>query len=504
MSLVDKITDHISSDAYEEFLASIKTEADALVSNMDSAEDNLLSDESLNEWFSKPENQRLLTRLVQDVSKVIKDYSDYGCPGHDKRHLVKDLAAAYDFLQEEQIDDVRQMFLIPSLLHDAGRLIEEKFTGTSKGGVIGKDHAYLSYFLTKNLLEPYAKRIPQKIVDHMLYALIVHQKGTGKTFMAQAVQRADREQLVGVEAIARMFAFDTGQNSLFINQTKNDDVKWDLPLPGTDDDTHLFPHIEFYMRNLFPNIGSKGSERAEQLKAETAAFLLLSTPEDLHIQTFAPEMQEYEDIKFPDLSDVYHEKAKPQEQKTSRFPLLSRLYRIVTSLRQPLPNEMNTNHQENATPQSFGKFKGILAPETWEQAKILANQYKSRYDPSTYSDANVKMLLLEFIGSKGTYLSNDIRRNIISQIDTISDYEKRMLHLGLSFSRDLQKTHDLKDQAILEKFAQTRDWKGQLAKSALDIGFDSPNIKWAVRMRHKLDDAILRLRTASFPSLNLR
>jgi hypothetical protein len=109
--------------------------------------------------------------------------------------------------------------------------------------------------------------------------------------MAQYVQRADREQLVGYEALHRFLSFDVGFYGLQVTGEQDLSLNTKLPLPGTAEDKHLFVHAEFYMRNLFPNRGQRADEHTDVGKIQTGKFLWLAATQSMREQIFYPELQ---------------------------------------------------------------------------------------------------------------------------------------------------------------------------------------------------------------------
>lgn len=255
----------------------------------------------ISEWLSGPEGSRAIERIADRVLAFLSTSIGHGHPGHDTRHvLYKDPIAGLRFALEEDLSPCRQLFIIPSLLHDIGRLYEAELFSKPQSGALGVDHAALGFLVTHHLLgddlrtdgeDPELSLALANLRNEILNAVLDHQTGHSRTsFFAQAVQRADREQLVGYEMLHRSFSFDLGFHGLRIRGSKMPERSHTLPLPGHAADDHLFHHIEFYMRNLTPNIGREGERHIDKGKVESGRFLWLASSPEMRAQIFAPEM----------------------------------------------------------------------------------------------------------------------------------------------------------------------------------------------------------------------
>jgi hypothetical protein len=255
----------------------------------------------VSDWLCGPEGSRKVERIADRVIAFLSNSIGHGHPGHDKRHvLYKDPISGLRFALEEDLSPCRQLFIIPSLLHDIGRLYEPELFPKPQSGVLGGDHAALGFLVTHHLLgddlrsegeAPELSLALANLRNELLNAVLDHQTGHSRTsFFAQAVQRADREQLVGYEMLHRSFGFDLGFYGLRIRGSKIPERSHTLPLPGRADDDLLFHHIEFYMRNLFSNIGREAERHTDKGKVESGRFLWLAASPEMRSQIFAPEM----------------------------------------------------------------------------------------------------------------------------------------------------------------------------------------------------------------------
>ena len=109
-------------------------------------------------------------------------------------------------------------------------------------------------------------------------------------FFCQAVQRGDREQLVGPEVLHRFIACNVAFRVMSFDIPARSSWADNLALPGTTEERFIAHKIEFYMRNLYFNIGVRGEERSEELKVISAVFLWLAASDEARTVIFAPEL----------------------------------------------------------------------------------------------------------------------------------------------------------------------------------------------------------------------
>lgn len=253
--------------------------------------------------------QQALSDLTSLTIQVLERISIGGTPGHDRRHfLIKDPLDGLAYTLEDNLEGYKRTHILPTLLHDVGQIPMAWITAEQPSGVLGADHAQVGFMLAKKIYDLFSDGIPQELRDQHLYAILTHQVAKGElvdnNFLAQAVQRADREQLIGAEAALRFIAFDTHFTGCSFSALYTEEEAWQLskqlPLPGTAEDKILFHHIEFYMRNLFRQHGSRGEERASQRKAISAMFLYLAATDDARQVIFAPEFARASGVPLQD------------------------------------------------------------------------------------------------------------------------------------------------------------------------------------------------------------
>lgn len=271
-------------------------------------------------WLESSEGREKSEAIADRGLQFVSTNIGLGHPGHDRRHvLLKDPISGLRLALEEELSPCRALFIIPSLLHDVGRLYEPMLFGTPQSGVRGLDHAALGFLITAHVLgddlrtesgDPALSHALALLRNEILNAVLDHQSGNSRSsFIAQAVQRSDREQLVGYEMLHRSFSFDVGFYGLQVRGVKLPERRHTLALPGAADDTHLFHHIEFYMRNLFPNVGKRAELHVEKGKIESGRFLWLAASPEMRAQIFAPELAgEQERVR---MKGTYKEPLKP-------------------------------------------------------------------------------------------------------------------------------------------------------------------------------------------------
>lgn len=294
------LIDQTDSAALEQLLKDTKLEADRFLSafrTSDAYRPAAELEHALNAWFLG-EGAATCSALAEAVIAPLLLCSSEGHPGHDRRHvLYKDPLSALRHCVDDRISDYRSIFLLGALMHDVGRLPEPHIYGQPASGVAGADHQYLGYAILKRILEKFPT-VPAEISNALLFSVLVHQAGTDKEcFAAQFVQRADREQLVGPEFIIRGLGANVGSGRLdFAIPT---DTALHLPIVGKADERHIATHIEFYARNLFPNVGATADRYTTLLKGMSMQFLALAYGPENDAVLFGPERKAVEESASP-------------------------------------------------------------------------------------------------------------------------------------------------------------------------------------------------------------
>jgi hypothetical protein len=240
-------------------------------------ENNCPSEDSLHvhdAWIQSEAGQKTLLRLAEDVIAMIDGYPKNSVPGHDRRHIFKDLAASFHIIEEEKFgQDWRSLLLFPSLMHDSGRLIEEVFRDNEANTEDdGKTHGYFSFKMFQEILDDHAD-IPDDLKQEMLYAVVTHQSGrTYDRTMAWAVQRADREQLTGGELFNRILTSNVGMGGIPLATQFNA-----AALPQSFQGLTFLPCVTYYAHRLYENLGAQGEARANRLKAMALSCIQIAS-----------------------------------------------------------------------------------------------------------------------------------------------------------------------------------------------------------------------------------
>lgn len=363
----------------------------------------------LDNWLETPQGQHAIAQLCDDTLLVLKASRATGHPGHDHRHIfIKSPIAALRHALEDNITGIHSIFIVATLLHDVGRLPEPLIDFPPPPGVSGSNHAHLSFYVAKKLLDlhfdPIIEQNPNSlgrallaIKEEVAMAVMDHRTGESiSSFLAQAVQRADREQLVGPEGIMRAIAFGVGYHSVGLSQKP-------LPMRALNPyasngkhSTEISEDIEFIMRNLYPNIGSQAAQRAEDLKVISGTFLWLMSDEKMRALVFAPEL-----------------------------------------------------NLDAAGESQFKKPKKVLSAQTW--AKIKAGADAEIFKQSTaYSQKYSTLGLLEkLISTKYASVNAYVLKNIRLAACALNPEESQRLSLALAYALVTMEQMDKTDNSVV-------------------------------------------------------
>lgn len=429
-SQVEKIEHFINSDIgslkeeeVEKLIGEISVDADNFVSFFEvdpgmhtvSSEMRITNEEEaiFDRWVDSEEGKNVIAKLSLSIISLLKNIAMQGLPGHDKRHILfKDPIAGLRFIEEDRISGYKQLFLLGSLFHDFGRLIEQQFYGKHLNGVLGEVHPKISYYFLKQILKDFPE-IPAKLRDHILYSVVIHQTGKGDSFFAQAVQRCDREQLIGAEGPMRILSAAIEEGNMSLVAPIQERRKRELSLPAKPVDLTLpeeirdlpdseIPHrIEFYMRNLYPNVGSRGEIDASENKIISGIFLLISSTQPIREQIFAPE------------------------------------YARDNGLTETLQL----------------RFKKPMSEESWRSIKtLIQNDHELSLEIfRTMEGKSCDALILEMISACGASVTEKQREFILKEVEQMSDYEKTCYSYGCAYVICIRKREDKKDTDLLER-----------------------------------------------------
>ncbi len=292
-----------------------KDAADSLKANLDEMANEFRAnyhppteaeENAMDKWAN--ENPQILRLLGETVFEVLNETRTQGNPGHDMRHVHQD---EWTTLFADEAQGIKMGYkvagVIPGVLHDVGRLGEAQAYGKVALGELGTEHPKLSFYILNKILAPfeniYSPEDPnfkpfKQLLDEMRYAVLEHQGPNTESSIARAVQFGDRMQLLRELFAVRGWQADVGvdgRNLQFNNSdlTPENITNWlfGTVMGGKEPDTNLQLHLQFYLRNLRDNPGNEKVHAYEdELKAETLAFILLSSPTEINDILFAPEL----------------------------------------------------------------------------------------------------------------------------------------------------------------------------------------------------------------------
>ncbi len=148
---------------------------------------------------------------IQKIEKIAKKYFKKTNPCHDWTHVERVRKLALHIGQEEGAD--LEVLEIASLLHDIGRLEEEKHKGQKKCG-IKLCHAVIGAEEAKNILKKY--NFSADTFNNIIHCIQSHRfRGINKpkTLEAKILFDADKLDSIGAIGVARDFLFAGGPGS---------------------------------------------------------------------------------------------------------------------------------------------------------------------------------------------------------------------------------------------------------------------------------------------------
>lgn len=290
----------LRGEAYERFAREVKTATQVFLHDLKSANrfllDTTLTPESscteLDRWCASDEGQRLLTHLTKDVIWHIKAAGQFAMPAHDLHQIfAKDAIEALRFAAMESPSGYKQIFPIAALCHDIGRLLEGKLFDPTRPYGQWIPHAELSYLLLNKILSQDAYHaMPYTLKAHLLYAVLGHSGTNTQTYIARATQVCDRwSGLHGAEGFFRAATFVPHIMGGMVGYPP--DKKYCGDLPTYNHLPSAMMVLEFFARNMYPDIGDRHSYHRERMMVENIALMLKYCEEmpDICRIMFAPE-----------------------------------------------------------------------------------------------------------------------------------------------------------------------------------------------------------------------
>jgi hypothetical protein len=216
-------------------------------------------------------------------------------PTHDRRHMLMVGAAALRLVVEDEIgvEDGRRLLLAGALAHDFGRVLEYKLVRQLAGQVL-PTHGYLSYLVVKKALQDVEEAWPEDLLAELYYSVAFH---TGRPeewdlvgYIGQGVQRADREQMLNLEMVAKTAAYEVLVRGYQFRPHQAEENRGYLTPPGRVSGNDLFQYLEFFARRINFAVGRRAQERWREYRQRNLIFLWLAETPAERAVTFALEL----------------------------------------------------------------------------------------------------------------------------------------------------------------------------------------------------------------------
>jgi hypothetical protein len=227
-------------------------------------------------WAATPVGATVLHCVADTLMDRLVQSANPGPIAHDFRHMgIKDPISALRICVDLNLSEASQSFLIASLAHDLGRLVEHHLIDTTHADIPTATHGILSFHYLREILAA-APTMPKTLKDDLLYAVLVHSDHRALlNFTLQAVQQADRAHMIGPEGIIRCLCYDVGLCKLPLFDGTIDSSSL-LSNPNATPDTFSSTLLYFCQQLPAPTLGNAGEHFIEQ-RASTLKFLALLT-----------------------------------------------------------------------------------------------------------------------------------------------------------------------------------------------------------------------------------
>ncbi len=246
--------------------------------------------ESFERWYEdsgREQSKKLSSALTAFIERI----DIQGHPAHDRRHiLIQDPLFGLRLIESgfERSQGVGALFLLPSLFHDLGRLLEPALGRKDEDleSSVAREHAYISFKLMKEFFkdtEPHG--LPAELQDHLLFAVLAHPLGDYPDHsFTRLTQGCDRAQIYGVEGLRRMMCDIGVKDHKVFPSTSEPGFPRD-PRSYGGDDKSLLGHIEYFMRRGNPFAG-----REELLPVTSRIVWLMVKGTEYEGRFFDPEL----------------------------------------------------------------------------------------------------------------------------------------------------------------------------------------------------------------------
>lgn len=243
--------------------------------NLDDSLDPQRNNSELDAWCESVQGQKLLIDLTHDIIRHIKSVGHFALPAHDLHQIfAKDAVEALRFAAMEKPEGYKAAFLIAAMAHDIGRLLEGRLYDSKHPYRDWIPHAQLSFMLLGKILnqDVYAD-MPAALKAHFLYAVLGHSGSNTQTYIARATQVCDRwSGLHGAEGFFRAATFIPFIMRGSAGYLPEEKYKTELPpynrLPSA------MMVLEFFARNMYPDIGHNHEDHRNIITLENIALLV--------------------------------------------------------------------------------------------------------------------------------------------------------------------------------------------------------------------------------------
>ncbi|HSW88511.1 MAG TPA: hypothetical protein VLG12_05095 [Candidatus Saccharimonadales bacterium] len=430
------------SNEYEAFIRLAEFKALLFRTKFEADSNTILSSQhkleaELNGWITSSDGIATMKNVVSSVGRFVLPLSGYGSVAHDGRHIViKDPTAALTHITNDKgsIQPYQGASIIGSFLHDVGRLMEPRAyeIDYTVGNKVRSKHAKISFLFAQSILSKFDD-IPPALTDQILYAVLTHQERIDDPSslppqrserIPLQVKQADRQQLLGPEGCFRMITYNGGLHEASLISTETDERKKHIDPDGpyANELTYM---IEYHMRrDPGNNFGKKAEEETHELKAMSGVFLWLIASDNLREIIFYPEFNYENDQDLDEMILAIQNKS-----------LLPKgvLGKIISTI-----EEISSKNQ-----------KGIYGKMQRKNHEIKEKYSDFFTTQRSYKDI-AKLFIHEAATPQGAVCTEELLRNLNSQIDAISEEEAQRLSHGILYLLASREILDIRERKNLE------------------------------------------------------
>ena len=249
-----------------------------------------------NEWFGSVEGQRVYREVGERILTALNEVANCFDPTHDRHHVLMVDAASLRQLIEEEIgeSDWRRAQVIGAMAHDFGRVLEFKLLMQLSGQQL-PTHGYLSYLALREILDGVG--LPEDLLRQIYYSVAYHtglaEKSAGwdlGNYLGAAVQRADREQLLNLELVAKSVSFEVITRNYALVRRADEASKYFSVSIGRVTGNDFWQWLECFTRNIELLAGKEAKNHENEYRLWQMVLLWLGQTDEQRAVTFAPEI----------------------------------------------------------------------------------------------------------------------------------------------------------------------------------------------------------------------